>query len=1764
MRRNLQRLMVVLAAMMICLGASAIDKVVKKVTLTGEVTSLEDLKSSTFLLANGEGEEAVVLYIPDGWDFKVGKSSVLAGNVGQGAYYKLEALGDNFQVPVFNINGNARTGWWGSAYLNSQPKGGNVIFGLAGTNDQKGQDGPNLAVWTITYAEGNGFAFKCVGREDADIYVGHDGTAARPVEAVTYWKAYTGFEAGFVAAEVEASAKGVEAALKTSDAKSAYETAKATYEADKEAEGALDAYVAALNAAVDVINLCEKVNKQYADYKLSTNGAAAVKDVLAKYNAGEYKDAAELNAAYVEAAKTQNCDGADMTGAIYNPSFELGNINGWTSDNCGGVANNYNFGGRTGDKFCERWQGSGGLSNGKFYQALSGLPNGVYKVTADLQNREQGNGDAAGTGFFVFANDDRTEGLEANNGKTIEVTTTVSDGNLTLGVQLDGCSGNWICFDNFTLTLVTAANAVVPEKDAWYTGADFFRFRADKNAAADSPYAAFSGKVEPAWGAAAGEETNGCIVCKVPANVNPASQLWIRGTEAGKTIAKGSDEGFRVTFRVKADGEYKGLESQAHNGWGYKTGGSPFGTLNVTTEWQTVSFVCTGAQANNDFTDLCFNLSGDTERTFYFDDVQIVRGDKGVTGSESVVKIYNQVWYQGSGINDLIKSDDKGNYIEVVSPAKAEQDWDSQIFISIPQEFVGKQVALTMDVKASAETSAAAQLHKSNDGNGYTSAPAGDAVAFGTEWTTVTRILDTSSREVSTWWGGKETLPATNTYVLNLTKDAETTYGFKNISFAAAEEAWTKTMAYRVKVTPFTQNADDPEKWDKGDDTNAAPTYSFGTGGEEGGYFEVKVNGKKANPWDTQFFFQIADVAPSKELKVNETVNLKFKVKALATETLVAGTELSLDGGFHVSNDGAGWVAGAPAAAIKVGEWSPVELKLDIAKYDKGIPTNYSINLTMDANEITYLIDEVEATWAEAPVLDWVELIPNGDCETVAEHAFAAAKEVPVDGSNVNKARIVDGVGKDGGKGIEVVAGAKESQPWDNQFWIYEPYYLPAGTSIVVEFDYKADLAGSVGTQSHREPAAGNNYLHYIGIGNVSFTTEWQHFKYEGKIASECDGKDDDGNPVARFLSFAFNLNDIADANKYYIDNLSFKVPADVIAGKEPIYDVDTYKEVEYVDPATLDFTDNILNNGDLKGDDMSEFYLKNNDVEDPETLMAEKTEFGGAFEIDIETAARPAGETEGSVGGNDHDAQFFVRLPYVLPKGKTFNLEFDLYAEEINTLAIQAHGEPGQYKANLASVKTDPSVDAVHFQKYLKAPADMRSIAINLAVATDATYAFSNFKVQVVKDDMAEIEAATTEADAASLWNETLALNEACYAGRTADTEGCSEESVKALTDAVAAGKEVLKKDDATKDEITAATEAIEDALAALRGGEGEYLPKPETDPDYANFVEIPQDQGKDLDDFARTAFEEGADFNTYTASGDLQVAFKMYDIDVAGCDYVTVKFAQPAPKGWNIAFWAQGGTDNVEIPEGATEYKYVFADDAKCAIKDDVLPQICVLTLWPGGYPFDMKVYGIYKHKVATVEDTDLTKEMFFTWDGVGADAEATAQAGCAYDINTSTDMPYGDGTVNEYNYADLSAYDHLAITATEGEPRLLFNRAAQDDHQGPLSVELPRDKGQNKYEAVVENTDGSKTYVINLKEIVAKDGYAHLHAIKGANWAKTTVTEMKLFAGSSQYTDVLTNIFEVADDAAVKDGKYFINGQIVIVKDGVKYNAAGVAIQ
>ena len=845
-------------------------------------------------------------------------------------------------------------------------------------------------------------------------------------------------------------------------------------------------------------------------------------------------------------------------------------------------------------------------------------------------------------------------------------------------------------------------------------------------------------------------------------------------------------------------------------------------------------------------------------------------------------------------------------------------------------------------------------------------------------------------------------------------------YKFRNVKFEDAEEAWTETMAYRVKVTPFVEGVKQP-------DTNDAPTYSFGTGGEEGGYFEVTAAGKQEQTYETQFFFQIADVAPSKALKKNETVKLSFKIKALATETLAAGTEIQAGGGFHGSYDGANWMAGAPAAKFKVGEWTPVELTLDISEYDKGVPTCYSIDLSQDANPITYLIDEVSATWAEAPVLDWVDLIPLQDFEAGYTGAddeifYFLSKENVIAADDTHRSRIVEGAGKDSKYGIEFRTQGGSAN-WDSQFEIRFPYQLPNGTKYRIEFDYMVNATANFGTQSWDggvgSYASGGTKAMTVKEGEVN---TWLHYSDEYKIS--------------RDNGLRWDVFDMAQSGQpnaiVFIDNIRVQVPSGTLPikdteGKEVAPDylsATEYPIYTYIDPTTLDWTDNIFTNGDVEGEDMSSFISKVNDDEDALLLPAATKVFKESNQVMVKTVARekdPADETK--YLGNDHDTQFFVRLPYALKKGTKFFFSVDYISNKVADVQSQTHAEPGEWKSNTGVGKITTGSTSQTLADYFTADNDMRTIAFNLASATEGgTFYFDNFVFKVVKDEEADIKAFTQTWDETSKWNESLALNVAYDKGRNAETEGCTEESVKALDDAMAAGKAILQPaegaEPATKDAIAAAAKAIEDAIAGLEKG--------------------------------------------------------------------------------------------------------------------------------------------------GVIADCDLTADMFFTWDAVDATASKTGQAGCAYDVNKSTGMPYGDGSVNEYNFADLTAYDHLAITATEGEPRLLFNRAAQDDHQGPLSVELPRDFGQNKFEAIVDNGDGSKTYVINLKAITEKDGYAHLHAIKGANWANTTVTAMKLFVGASEYSDVLTNINGVEDGASVKDGKYFINGQIVIVKNGVKYNAAGVAIK
>ncbi|UKK67884.1 COG1470 family protein [Prevotella communis] len=172
---------------------------------------------------------------------------------------------------------------------------------------------------------------------------------------------------------------------------------------------------------------------------------------------------------------------------------------------------------------------------------------------------------------------------------------------------------------------------------------------------------------------------------------------------------------------------------------------------------------------------------------------------------------------------------------------------------------------------------------------------------------------------------------------------------------------------------------------------------------------------------------------------------------------------------------------------------------------------------------------------------------------------------------------------------------------------------------------------------------------------------------------------------------------------------------------------------------------------------------------------------------------------------------------------------------------------------------------------------------------------------------------------------------------------------------------------------------------------------------------VEIAQSQGKDLDDFTRAELVEGEGYNTYTVNGDLNIAIKMMNIDVKGCDYIVIKFAEPVAAGWHLAFWSN--QDLVDVPAGATEFKYVFADDPKCGVSaDGILPQICMMTFF-GGFqaPLVAKVEGIYKH-VEPVHTWNFTKWSEATVANLKADAAASKVAGWS-DVEKKADAEAGN---------------------------------------------------------------------------------------------------------------------------------------------------------
>ena len=415
-----------------------------------------------------------------------------------------------------------------------------------------------------------------------------------------------------------------------------------------------------------------------------------------------------------------------------------------------------------------------------------------------------------------------------------------------------------------------------------------------------------------------------------------------------------------------------------------------------------------------------------------------------------------------------------------------------------------------------------------------------------------------------------------------------------------------------------------------------------------------------------------------------------------------------------------------------------------------GEPVQFEIKAKSDAyqNWISinrFRIAQFGVAGEDAPELEapegWTNEIANGNLagDNVANYF---AKEYP--STEIVNASIVAMAGKDNSRGIVVKAGDDTAnsgaQAWDSQFWIQLNEKLPDGTKLHVEFDYKASKAAKASTQAHGAPGA---YLHWAMIGDVNFTTEWQHFSTDVTVEGS----------MANMESIAFNLQEEKSATEYYFDNFG------VWAQK----------------PAPIEDWTDIVVNGDMEGADMVNFFVTEQGVGGP--FVATATEGigkDGSKAVKVQSADSPA---------QDWDTQFFIRLPYQLPAGTKYKVSFDYKADKAGDFDTQAHAEPGQYIhwAMIGSGSFTTEWQTYTAEGSVPAECDgstaqktFQTIAFNLAKNKVATeFIFDNVKFEVPANIV-----------------ETLVLNP--YVGKDADELQAPDGWTKAIANGNLAGDDV------------------------------------------------------------------------------------------------------------------------------------------------------------------------------------------------------------------------------------------------------------------------------------------------------------------------------------------------------------------------------------
>lgn len=298
-------------------------------------------------------------------------------------------------------------------------------------------------------------------------------------------------------------------------------------------------------------------------------------------------------------------------------------------------------------------------------------------------------------------------------------------------------------------------------------------------------------------------------------------------------------------------------------------------------------------------------------------------------------------------------------------------------------------------------------------------------------------------------------------------------------------------------------------------DFSAGATWGWGQFGNSAGpvinsdgCFELTQDTPTANFWELQY-----QIIPGVNLTAGKEYILKVMVKATG-EGSIRGKVGDWGGGAEF---GAGISFGT--------EWEEMSFKFTAA-----VDGNNFVLFQHGDFAGTIQIKYVKIVHEEAPSVSFFEsLITNGDMEGDDASSFWVCEP----GTGGHHAPVfTDGVGFEGSKGIVVQSIDNPVNNYDTQFFVVSNTTLVEGDKVHISFKYRADKPASASSQNHGKPGS---YIHWDGGVNLNFTTEWQTFEKNISLSATNVGE-------GGMLSYAWNLNDFTEANKYYFDDFVFEI----------------------------------------------------------------------------------------------------------------------------------------------------------------------------------------------------------------------------------------------------------------------------------------------------------------------------------------------------------------------------------------------------------------------------------------------------------------------------------------------------------------------------------------------------------------------------------------------------------------------------------------------